>query len=88
MRSRLTLENDDKVYTPADLLPVCTEMKVPLVYDVHHHRCLPDGLSVEAATEKADQPGRFLRTVFAFAHASLLTLALHHDYTLEPRFFA
>jgi UV DNA damage endonuclease len=23
---------------------------VPLVYDVHHHRCLPDGLSVEEAT--------------------------------------
>jgi UV DNA damage endonuclease len=26
---------------------------VPLVYDVHHHRCLPDGLSVEEATEQA-----------------------------------
>jgi UV DNA damage endonuclease len=23
------------------------------VYDVHHHRCLPDGLSVEEATEQA-----------------------------------
>lgn len=53
VRSRLTLENDDKVYTPSDLLPVCADTGVPLVYDVHHHRCLPDGLSVEAATEKA-----------------------------------
>jgi len=53
VRSRLTLENDDKVYTPADLLPVCTELGVPLVYDVHHHRCLPDALSVAAATERA-----------------------------------
>jgi len=53
VRSRLTLENDDKVYTPADLLPVCADMGVPLVYDVHHHRCLPDGLSIEAATERA-----------------------------------
>lgn len=53
VRSRLTLENDDRIFTPADLLPVCTEMKVPLVYDVHHHRCLPDQLSVESATEKA-----------------------------------
>jgi UV DNA damage endonuclease len=26
---------------------------VPLVYDVHHHRCNPDGLDVEEATERA-----------------------------------
>jgi UV DNA damage endonuclease len=53
VRSRLTLENDDKVYTPADLLPVCADTGVPLVYDVHHHRCLPDGLSGAKATERA-----------------------------------
>jgi UV DNA damage endonuclease len=53
VRSRLTLENDDKVYTPSDLLPVCHDLNVPLVYDVHHHRCLPDKLSIAEATEKA-----------------------------------
>jgi UV DNA damage endonuclease len=53
VRSRLTLENDDRVYTPEDLLPVCRDMGIPLVYDVHHHRCLPDGSSVEATTELA-----------------------------------
>lgn len=53
VRTRLTLENDDKVYTPADLLPVCQDLGVPLAYDVHHHRCLPDGLSVADATERA-----------------------------------
>jgi UV DNA damage endonuclease len=53
VRTRLTLENDDKVYTPADLLPVCADTGVPLVYDVHHHRCLPDGLSVAEATARA-----------------------------------
>lgn len=53
VRSRLTLENDDKVYTPSDLLPVCKDTGVPLVYDVHHHRCLPDGLSVAEATKRA-----------------------------------
>ena len=52
-RSRLTVENDDKVYTPADLLPICKAEGVPLVYDVHHHRCNPDGMSVEQATQKA-----------------------------------
>ncbi len=53
VRRRLTLENDDRSYTPRDLLPVCRELNIPLVYDVHHHRCLPDGLSVESATEQA-----------------------------------
>jgi len=53
VRSRLTLENDDKVFTPSDLLPVCEETGVPLVYDVHHHRCLPDGASVAETTRLA-----------------------------------
>jgi UV DNA damage endonuclease len=52
-RSRLTVENDDKTFTPADLLPLCRSEGVPLVYDVHHHRCLPDGLSVEQVTTAA-----------------------------------
>jgi len=53
IRDRLTLENDDRVYTPADLLPVCRTTGIPLVYDVHHHRCLPDGHSVSATTDMA-----------------------------------
>jgi UV DNA damage endonuclease len=53
IRTRLALENDDRIYTPSDLLPVCAATGVPLVYDVHHHRCLADGLTVEQATEHA-----------------------------------
>jgi len=53
VKSRLTLENDERVYTPAELLPLCRAHGVPLVYDVHHHRCKPDGMSVEQATEAA-----------------------------------
>jgi UV DNA damage endonuclease len=52
-RTRLTVENDDKTYTPAELLPLCRTEGVPLVYDAHHHRCLPDDLSVAQATEAA-----------------------------------
>ncbi|MFH1217651.1 MAG: UV DNA damage repair endonuclease UvsE [Pseudomonadota bacterium] len=50
VRLRLTLENDDKTYTVKDLLPLCDELCIPLVYDVHHHRCNGDGLSIEEAT--------------------------------------
>ncbi|MGE3776598.1 MAG: UV DNA damage repair endonuclease UvsE [Pirellulaceae bacterium] len=52
-RSRLTVENDDKVFTPADLLPICRAARIPLVYDVHHHRCHADSLSIEEATQEA-----------------------------------
>lgn len=52
-RSRLTLENDDTSYAPVDLLPLCWSEEIPLVYDVHHHRCLPDGFSVGEATDMA-----------------------------------
>jgi UV DNA damage endonuclease len=52
-RSRLTVENDDTTYTPSDLLPLCRAEGIPLVYDVHHHRCNQDDLSVEEATEAA-----------------------------------
>ena len=52
-RVRLTVENDDKTFTPADLLPLCRSEGVPLVYDAHHHRCCPDGLTVEQASKSA-----------------------------------
>jgi len=52
-RSRLTVENDDRTYTPGDLLPLSRLTGIPLVYDVHHHRCNPDALSLAAATEAA-----------------------------------
>lgn len=52
-RERLALENDDRCFTPRSLAPLCERAGVPLVYDVHHHRCLPDGLSVAEATDLA-----------------------------------
>jgi UV DNA damage endonuclease len=52
-RARITLENDDATYTVDDLLPWCRREGVPLVYDVHHHRCLGDGLGVDEATDAA-----------------------------------
>lgn len=55
VRSRLTLENDDVSYTVRDLLPLCEQLSIPLVYDVHHHRCNPDGLTVEEATRLAGE---------------------------------
>jgi len=52
-RVRIALENDDRIYTVEDLLPLCRRARVPLVYDVHHHRCNPDGLDAGDALDAA-----------------------------------
>lgn len=52
-RSRIALENDDRRFSPEVLLPLCERLEIPMVYDVHHHRCNPDTLDVVAATERA-----------------------------------
>ena len=52
-RARLAFENDDRLFAPADLLPLCRDMNVALVYDSHHHRCHPDALTVEEASLRA-----------------------------------
>lgn len=50
LKLRITIENDDKTYHVRDLLKLHEKIGVPICYDVHHHRCNPDGLSVEKAT--------------------------------------
>lgn len=90
VRSRLTLENDDKIYTPRDLLPVCEATKTPLVYDVHHHRCLADDLSTEEATERATATWRGREPLFHLSSPlegwSGPKPERHHDY-VDPADF-
>lgn len=61
-RTRLALENDDRVWSPAALLPLCDRAGVPFIYDVHHHRCLADGTSIADVTAASiatwDRAGR------------------------------
>lgn len=52
-RGLLALENDDRSFSPLDLLPFCERMGIPFIYDIHHHRCKPDGLSVAEVTSRA-----------------------------------
>lgn len=52
-RNRLGFENDDRLFSPGDLLPFCKRAGVALVYDAHHHRCHPDALSVDEASVRA-----------------------------------
>lgn len=41
VRDRLVLENDELCYTAADLLPLCKDLEVPLVFDYHHNMLNP-----------------------------------------------
>ena len=51
-RSRLVVENDDRVFGLRDALTVAKRAGVPLVFDVHHHRCHdPDAIDDREALE-------------------------------------
>ena len=49
-RGLLALENDDRSFSPGYLLPFCERTGIPFVYDVHHHRCKSDEMSIAEAT--------------------------------------
>jgi UV DNA damage endonuclease len=86
----LTVENDDRTFTPADLLPICRAKGVPLVYDAHHHRCNRDTLSVDEATEAAVATWRGREPLFHISSPlngwKGATPERHHDY-INPRDF-
>lgn len=87
VRERLTLENDDKIFAPADLLPVCLRQKIPLCYDVHHHRCLPDSLTLDEATATAIETWQGREPLFHISSPlhgwDQPQPQLHHDY-IDP----
>ncbi|WDV47838.1 UV DNA damage repair endonuclease UvsE [Clostridiaceae bacterium M8S5] len=44
IKSRIIVENDDKIYNIKDTLYVAKSLGIPMVLDVHHHWCNNDGL--------------------------------------------
>jgi len=83
VREKLAIENDDRTYTPQDFLGFCKENEVPFVNDVHHHRCLRDGLSVEHVTEAALTTWNRLPLFNVSSHEFGLDSSKpspHHDY--------
>lgn len=47
IRKRITVENDDKSFTAAEVLGICNELKIPMVIDIHHHNCVNNGEKLE-----------------------------------------
>ncbi|KAF3915646.1 hypothetical protein ABW21_db0209300 [Orbilia brochopaga] len=44
IKQRLVLENDDVSWSVEELLPICQELKIPLVLDWHHNNIIPGTL--------------------------------------------
>ncbi|KAI0634612.1 UV-endonuclease UvdE-domain-containing protein [Trametes polyzona] len=44
VKARLVLENDEMCYNADDLLPVCEELDIPIVFDYHHNWIYPSEL--------------------------------------------
>jgi UV DNA damage endonuclease len=55
VQKRLTIENDDKasMYSVKDLMYVHNALKIPIVFDYHHHQFCTGDLSEEAALKLA-----------------------------------
>lgn len=50
VRSRLTLENDEYTYSAANIVEICHEAQIPMVFDAHHHL-------IHERLENYDDPG-------------------------------
>jgi len=55
VRSRLTVENDDKatMYSVLDLMYIHQKIGIPIVFDYHHHKFCTGGLTEEEAMKLA-----------------------------------
>jgi UV DNA damage endonuclease len=47
IKSRIILENDDKMFNAAEVLEISNRLGVPMVLDVHHDRCNPSPCDVK-----------------------------------------
>ncbi|KAF8160729.1 UV-endonuclease UvdE-domain-containing protein [Crassisporium funariophilum] len=54
VRNRLVLENDEMCYNAEDLLPLCEELDVPLVFDYHHDMLYPSSISPAIIIDRAN----------------------------------
>ncbi|KAF8739442.1 hypothetical protein AX14_009616 [Amanita brunnescens Koide BX004] len=54
VRDRLVLENDELCYNAEDLLSICEELDIPLVFDYHHDMLNPSLISPSAIIQRAD----------------------------------
>jgi UV DNA damage endonuclease len=86
-KSRLTVENDDKIsaYTVEDLMFVHEKVGVPIVFDYHHHTCHPNGVAHKEALKMAIStwPKGITPIVHVSEPRDENNFRAHHDYVVN-----
>jgi UV DNA damage endonuclease len=86
-KSRLTVENDDKIsaYTVEDLMFVHEKVGVPIVFDYHHHTCHPNGVAHKEALKMAIStwPKGITPIVHVSEPRDENNFRAHHDYVIN-----
>ncbi|KAJ4490928.1 UV-endonuclease UvdE-domain-containing protein [Lentinula aciculospora] len=54
IKARLVLENDELCYNSEDLLPICEELDIPLVFDYHHDTLNPSSIPPAVIIKRAN----------------------------------
>lgn len=91
-RSRLVLENDDRLYHVDDVLGLCEDLGLGLVFDYFHHQCHPpedvmeDGLAERLERVAATWDGRVPK--FHLSSRKPGTTTSHADYIEADDFAA
>lgn len=52
IKSKIILENDDKIFNIRNTLSLCEKLKVPMVLDYHHHLCNNNGEKIKDFIER------------------------------------
>lgn len=93
IQKRICLENCEKSYSAEDLLSICEELNIPLIFDFHHYACWanyhPDNPDQPAISELlprivATWNRRKIRPKFHLSdQAADKRVGAHHDYVQE-----
>ena len=83
IRSRLTFENDEYAYSSSEILEVCLDTGVPMVFDAHHH-------IIHEHLETYDDPSvaemlAAARTTWSVPEWQLVHISNGKDFFADPR---
>jgi len=83
IRSRLTFENDEYAYSSSEILEVCLDTGVPMVFDAHHH-------VIHEHLETYDDPSvaemlAAARTTWSVPEWQLVHISNGKDFFADPR---
>lgn len=83
IKSRIILENDDKLYNMEDVLNICKTLNIPMVLDIHHDMCNPSSVKVKDLIADVFNTWKgeiFTPKIHLSSPKSPKEIRSHHDY--------